>query len=457
MVGSRYVSRCRLRAPTAAAALLLGIAAAGCGKGETKPAAPPPAPAVVAKIAKKNVHVIGEFTARTEAPEDVELRARVEGVLVEQTFEEGKPVKKDQVMFRIDPRTWQSNLEVAKAALTRAEAEHRLANEQTQVLVAKAQLEEAKAGLAKEEQDVNRLTPLVERDAVPRQDLDFAVARRNAANAQVQARDAALQNTTVVERARIDTSKAAVEAAKASVALAELDLSYCTVRAPFDGIASRADVSTGALVGRGEPTLLATVVSTNPIWVNFALSEAEYLAIKRRLGEGKSGESPEMELVLADGSVHAAKGRFLMADSRVDVETGTLNLVAVFPNPDNLLRPNQFGRLRFAVRNVENAVLIPERALVQMQDARAAYVVGEGNVVGVKLLELGERVGSDIIVRKGLEGGETIVVEGTQKVRPGMAITPTDKAPPAREPVKEAPPKPPGDGDAEKAPGKDGR
>ena len=455
MVESR-VTRRHVSAPgVAAAALFLVVCTTGCGKGDVKPPAPPPAPAVVGKIEKRTVAVIGEFTGRTQAEHDVDLRARVEGFLVEQTYEEGRPVKKDQVMFRIDPRTWEANVAVAKSSLAKAEAEHRLALEQTQVLVAKAQLEEAKAGLAKEEQDVARLTPLVERDAVPRQDLDFAVARRNAASAQVQARDAALQNTTVVERARIDQTKAAVEAAKANVALAELDLSYCTVRAPFDGIASRAEVSVGALVGRGEQTLLATVVSTDPIWVNFALSESEYLELRRRLGDGKGKDSPEMELVLADGSVHTAKGRFLLADAKVDVETGTLNLVATFPNPGGFLRPNQFGRLRFAVRTVENAVLIPERALVQMQDARAAYVVGEGNVVGVKMLELGDRVGNDIIVKKGLEGGETIVVEGLQKVRPGMPVAPTDKAPPAEPPGKKPEP-PPGKPDEKKAPDKEG-
>jgi multidrug efflux pump subunit AcrA (membrane-fusion protein) len=139
------------------------------------------------------------------------------------------------------------------------------------------------------------------------------------------------------------------------------------------------------------------------------------------------------------------------------VQTGTLNLVATFPNPGGLLRPNQFARLRFAIRTVEDAVLIPERALVQMQDARAAYVVGEGNVVGVKMLELGARVGNEIIVKKGLAGGETVVVEGLQKVRPGMAVTPTEKAPPAEKPGKggaENEEKKPG---GEKAPGKDGR
>jgi membrane fusion protein (multidrug efflux system) len=457
MVESR-VARHPARAPRAAAvALMIALCPAACGKGEVKPAAPPPSPAVVGKIDKRTVAVIGEFTGRTEAPHDVDLRARVEGFLLEQSYDEGQPVKKDQVMFRIDPRTWQANLAVAKAALAKAEADHSLATEQVQVLVAKAHLAEARADLAKEEQDVARLTPLVERDAVPKQDLDFALARRDAAQAQVQARDAELQNTTIVERVRIDQTQAAVEAAKAQVALADLDLSYCTVRAPFDGIASRAQVSVGTLVGRGETTLLATVVGVDPIWVNFALSEAEYLALKRRLGDGKGRESPEMELVLEDGSVHSAKGKFIMADAKVDVQTGTLNLVAEFANPGLILRPNQFGRLRFAVRTVENAVLIPERALVQMQDARAAYVVGEGNVVGVKMLELGDRVGNEIIVKKGLEGGETVVVEGLQKVRPGMAVTPTDKAPPAEMPGKGAPESPPKKPDQEKPAPKDGR
>src|SRR5262245_16584839 len=307
MVESRVVEQCRrsARGTAVAAALLIALCPGACKKGETKPAAPPPAPAVVGKIEKRNVNVIGEFTARTQAPNDVDLRARVEGFLVEQSYDEGRPVKKDQVMFKIDPRTWEANLQVAKAALAKAEADNRLAKEQVNVLVAKAHLEESKAALAKEEQDVARLTPLVERDAVPKQDLDFAVARRNAAKANVAAREAELQNTTTVERVRIDQTEAALSAAKANVALAELDLSYCTVRAPFDGLASRSDVSIGQLVGRAEPTLLATVVATDPIWVNFALSEAEYLGLKRRLGDGKSKESPEMELVLADGSVHS--------------------------------------------------------------------------------------------------------------------------------------------------------
>src|SRR5262245_57181737 len=309
MVESRVTRRLVSAPGVAAAALLIGLCPAGCGKSDVKPPAPPPAPAVVGKADKRTVQVIGEFTGRTEAPHDVDMRARVEGFLVEQSYDEGRPVKKDQVMFKIDPRTWEANLQVAKAALAKAEADNRLAKEQVNVLVAKAHLEESKAALAKEEQDVARLTPLVERDAVPKQDLDFAVARRNAAKANVAAREAELQNTTTVERVRIDQTEAALSAAKANVALAELDLSYCTVRAPFDGLASRSDVSIGQLVGRAEPTLLATVVATDPIWVNFALSEAEYLGLKRRLGDGKSKESPEMELVLADGSVHSAKGK----------------------------------------------------------------------------------------------------------------------------------------------------
>ena len=219
-----------------------------------------------------------------------------------------------------------------------------------------------------------------------------------------------------------------MEAANASIRQAELNVEYCTVTTPIGGIAGTRQVAPGNLVGQGEATLLTTVSNVNPMRVYVSISERDYLMYQRmrsaRQDEGRRGE---LELILADGSVFPDKGRIIIADRAVDLKTGTLNLVAEFPNPNALLRPGQFGRVRLAATVAENALLVPQKAVTEMQSAKVVYVVGADNKVALRSVTLGDRVGQDYIITEGVKAGERIIVEGLQKARPGGTVNPTEQ------------------------------
>jgi len=203
---------------------------------------------------------------------------------------------------------------------------------------------------------------------------------------------------------------------------AELYLSYCTITSPIDGLIGQRLVSVGNLVGRSEPTLLATVSALDPLRVSFALSEAEYLTVARRMGESTRKPLP-LDLLLADGTVFPHKGLVTIASRAVDEKTGTLTLVAEFPNPQGLIRPGQFGRVRGVIDTAENAILVPQLAVMEQQSAKTVYVVEEGSKVAVRTVVLGERYENMTIVKEGLKPGEQVITEGMQKVRPGMVVT----------------------------------
>ena len=205
-----------------------------------------------------------------------------------------------------------------------------------------------------------------------------------------------------------------------------LNVSYCTITSPIDGLIGQRLVSVGNLVGRGEPTLLATVSALDPLRVSFALSETEYLMVARRVGQSATRPLP-IDLILADGTVFPHKGRVTIASRAVDPKTGTLTLIAEFPNPQGLIRPGQFGRVRGVIDTIENAILIPQIAVMEEQSARTVYVVEPGNKVAVRTVALGERYGNLVIVKEGVKPGELVIVEGLQKVRPGMTVTTTEK------------------------------
>jgi membrane fusion protein (multidrug efflux system) len=291
--------------------------------------------------------------------------------------------------------------------------------------VAAANLEVAMAQLNKTDQDVKRLKPLAEAQAVPQQDYDNALAAQRAARADVEAKKASLNTSKVNQTASIQQAEAAVEAAKASVLQAALNLEYCNITSPIDGIAGTRLVAPGNLVGQGEATLLTTVSNVNPMRVYVSISEREYLQYFKMRSEGKHPGAAQMELILADGSTFPQKGRMIIADRAVDVKTGTLSLIAEFPNPNALLRPGQFGRVKMAATVAENALLVPQKAVTELQSAKVVYVVGADNKVQLRSVTLGDRVGADYIVTEGVKAGERIIVEGLQKVRPGSVVTPT--------------------------------
>jgi membrane fusion protein (multidrug efflux system) len=407
--------------------LVLSLVLVGCGGGEGKKetAGTPPVPVVVTPVIQQTVPIITEFAARTEARDTVELRARVEAFLEGIHFQEGRPVTSGQLLFTLDKRKYEAELQTAKAQLAKAKADLQFAQEKVTVESARANVETAKAELAKADLDVTRLTPLAKENAVPQQDLDNALIQQQVAKANLDSAKANYDNVVLNQKTSVDQALAAVQAGDAAVKNAELDVSYCTIKAPMDGLIGQRLISPGNLVGRGEPTLLATISTLDPLRVSFAISEAEYLKIAARMGNAANKPVP-LDLILADGTVFPHKGKAVIAERAVDEKTGTLTIIAEFPNPERNIRPGQFGRIRGAIDTVKDAVIIPQVAVMEEQSSKTVYVV-EGGKVAIRTVVLGERYGDLVIVKKGVKPGESVITEGLQKVRPGVVVTPQEK------------------------------
>jgi RND family efflux transporter MFP subunit len=410
----------------------------GCDRGDAKaskqaPAAPMPT-VIVAEVPQRTVQVSADFVARTEAVPTVEMRARVPGVLEQVRFREGSEVQQGQVLFVIQPDEYKAALQSARAQLAKADADLTRAKDVSVVARARAQLDQAKAELGKNQADVARYRPLVKEQAIPQQDLDTAVSRETAAVAGVEAAEAALKDTVLNQRTQIQLAEAAVESAKAAVIQADLNLKYTTVESPISGIISKLAVDTGNLVGKSEPTLLATVSQVHPIFADFSVAEAYYLQLVKRipgLGRGEvvpRDRLPTLELVLSDGTVFPHKGRPIFVDRAIDLKTGTIQVRAEFPNPQRTLRPGQFGRVRAVTEEVPDAILVPQIAVQDLQGAKTVLVVGEGDKVALRTLTLREPYREFYIVSAGLKPGERVIIEGIQKARPGMQVKPELRA-----------------------------
>ena len=417
------------------AGILLLYLTTGCHQGDVAaskqapaqaPAGPPPT-VIVAEVPQRTVQLSAEFVARTEAVPTVEIRARVPGMLEDVRFREGSEVGRGQVLFLIQQDEYKAALQSARAQLAKAEADLTRARDVSVIDRARAQLDQAKADLGRARQDVARYRPLAQAQAIPQQDLDTAVSKEQVAAAAVEGAEAALKDTVLSQRTAIQLSEAAVESAKAAVTQAELNLKYTVVASPVAGIVSKLAVDTGNLVGKGEPTLLATVSSIHPMFVDFSIVEADYLRLVKRVpglgrGEVPPGRAPSLELVLADGAVFPHKGRPIFVDRAIDLKTGTIAVRAEFPNPERVLRPGQFGRVRAVTEEVPNAVLVPQAAVQEMQGVKSVLVVGEGDKVALRTVTLREPYEQFYIVSDGLKPGERVVVEGIQKARPGMQV-----------------------------------
>lgn len=415
---------------TTAALLLPALALAittGCSK-KAEPAAQAQAPTpavVVAEVTQKTVPIYSEFVAQTRADETVELRARVEGILQKVYFKEGSPVRRGQLLFTIDKRPFEAALQSARAIEAKATADLAQARQRTDVLQAQAELADAMAVLSKAEQDLARMRPLAKEKAVTELELDAAEAAEKSAKAQVDARRANVTNLEAAVKYTIERAQAEVSAAKARVTQAELDLSYCNIVSPLNGIIGFLNVDEGNLVGRGEATLLATVSKSDPLLVDFNVSEIDYLKLTDPSTVGKRAGKLAYELLLSDESKHPYEGSFKFVDRAVDPQTGTMKVEAVFPNPGSYLRPGQFARVRVAVAERENAILIPQRAVQELQGAKTVMVVDKENKVQVRSVSLGDQSDKYIIVLQGLSAGERVIVEGMQKVRPGSQVNPS--------------------------------
>ena len=371
-----------------ATVILLG--SVGCGKSE-QPQARPPEVEVV-QVEQKDVPIWNEWVGTLDGLVNAQIRPQVTGYLLRQTYQEGSFVRKGQLLFEIDPRTFQVALDQTKAQLANAEQ----------------QLAQAEANQVKAQLDVNRYVPLVKEQAVTQQDLDNAVQANLAAQAQVRA------------------AKAQIDAAKAQVAAAQLNLGFTKIVSLIDGIAGVAQAQIGDLVG---PTGLLTTVSTlDPIKVYFPVSERGYLDYVKENPDAAKRAAQEkqlaLELVLADGSLYPNKGTFSFADRQVDVKTGTLRLQGLFPNPGNILRPGQFARVRAVTKTRRGALLVPQRAMTELQGAYQVAVVSKDNKVEIRPVKVGERVGTEWIIEQGLKPRERVVAEGIQRVRAGMTVNP---------------------------------
>ena len=401
---------------------LVWVVGACSKKDAAHSAAPPPPTVVVEKIDQRTVPIYSEYVGQTRAEETVELRARVEGILQKVYFREGSPVRRGQLLFTIDKRPFEANVQSAKAALAKSVADLAQAKQRTDVLKAQAELADAEATHSKTTQDLARVVPLAKEKAVTELELDAATAAEKSAKANVDAKQANLTNLEASVKYTIERAQAEVSAAQARVIQAQLDLSYCDIYSPINGVIGFLQVDEGNLVGRSDATLLATVSLSNPLLVDFNVSEVEYLKLASRDNPGSRAGKVQFQLILSDDSVHPEPGTFKVLDRSVDPATGTMKVEASFPNPSSYLRPGQFARVRVAVAEKENAILVPQKAIQELQGAKTVMVVDAQNKVQVRTVRLGEKADNYYIVLDGLNAGERVIVEGMQKARPGSEV-----------------------------------
>jgi RND family efflux transporter MFP subunit len=381
-------------------AVVLALGLSGCKKA-APPALPPPVVEVVtvaAANAPSSTGIIGQL----DSPQNVEVRARVEAFVDKMLFTEGTEVKEGDPLFKLDDKPYKEQLAAAQGMLA-----------------------QAKASLNKYDKDVARLTPLAEKRAIPQQDLDNALAS-------------------------VEVGKAGVLSAQADMESAQLNLGYCDVRSPISGLIGAKQVSIGELVGKGEPTLLATISTLDPIWFYCSVSEVDYLKAESKISTtGRKMADLPVTLLLADGSEHADKGKFVFIDRAVDIKTGTLRVRVEFPNRAKLLRPGMFARIRVDLGVRPDSIVIPERAIVELQGKNFVWVIGPDDKATQRAIKVGDPVAGGVLILEGLKSGDRIVVEGLQKVREGAPVKPltaeemktaaqaaapaTAEAPPAKE------------------------
>jgi len=355
-----------------AAAVAAAVLTTACKESEAAKAPPPPPGVVVAAVVQHDEPVRREWIGTTQGDVNAEIRPKVDGYLLRRVYTEGSYVRAGQLLFEVDARQSQAQLQQAQANLAQAEA-----------------------NLAKADRDVARYEPLAAQRAISQQELDNARSAQQAARATAGALRAAVDN-------------------------ARLNTSWTRVTAPVSGIAGIANAQVGNLVS--PQTVLTTVSKVDPIRVNFPISEQEYLHYQR----DAAMRGAELELILADGTVFPHKGRIALSGREVDVKTGTITVVGIFPNPGNLLRPGQFAKVRATTGVTRGALLVPQRAVNELQGLQQVAVIGPGNVAEVRPVKVGARSGSLWIIEEGLKPGERVVVEGFSRVKDGQPVTPKE-------------------------------
>ncbi len=366
-------------------AQVLAIGSAGCGKKQEAAPAAPPEVKVVAAV-QQDVPITREWVGQTIGAVDIEIRARVAGWLKSLNFKEGTEVKAGTLLYTIDTSELEQSV---------AEAKGRLAQAQTL--------------LSRAESDVNRYTPLAAAGAVSQRDLERALAEAG-------------------------SRKGEVEAAQASLNLAEINMGYATIAAPVDGLIGISAARVGDFVGRPpNPVILNTISRIDSIHVRFSITEQQYLELaRRRQADAKTAEERtqrELQLILADGTQYPLPGHITLTQRQVDPATGTLQFEASFPNPNRILRPGQFAKIRAVVDEQKNALVVPSRAITELQGQSLIYTVGKDGKVAMHRVDLGPQAGSLTVIASGIAAGDQVIVDGLQKVRPDMAVTTVPFAP----------------------------
>lgn len=399
-----------------AAAVLVATAltTASCTR-STAAAGPPPPPDIeVAPVEQRDIPIYREWIGTLDGMVNAAIRAQVTGYLLTQKYSEGSFVRKGQLLFEIDPRPFQAAVDQAQGQLAQANAQ--LTQAKAQLLLAQAQLTSAEANQRRTQLDEDRYIPLAKQQAITQQDLDDATQNNLSSKAQVEAAKAQVETA----KAQIQASGAAVESAKAALETARVSLGFTRLTSPIDGIAGVAQTQVGNLVSPASNTV-TTVSTLDPIKVNFTVSEQEYLNFTRR-------DTPmnrlQLELILGDGTVYSHKGKFAFADREVNQDTGAIQLTGLFPNPGNALRPGQYGRVRAAIATIAGALLVPQRAVTELQGSYQVAAVDSANEVSVETVKVGDRVGSMWVISDGLRPGQRVIAEGVQKVLPGIRVNP---------------------------------
>jgi RND family efflux transporter MFP subunit len=400
----------------AAALLTLALlTAAACTTKTSASTSPPPPEVQVSVVEQRDVPVYHEWIGTLDGLVNAAIRAQVTGYLLTQNYSEGSFVRKGQLLFEIDPRPFQAALDQAEGQLSVARGQ--LAQAKSQLVQAQAQLAQSVADQGRTQLDEDRYTPLAKQQAITQQEMDNAVQNNVAAKAKTEAGKAGVETA----KAQIEASNAAVESAQAAVQAAKVNISFTHLTAPIDGVVGQAQVQVGNLVSPSSG-VITTVSTLDPIKANFTVGEQEYLNLTR--GGGNDLAKLQLELILADGSTYPQKGKFSFADRQVNQNTGAIQLTGLFPNPGNRLRPGQYGRVRAAVGTSTGALLIPQRAVTELQGNYQVAVLDGANKVTVETVKIGDRAGSMWVITEGLKPGQRVVVEGIQKAVSGTTVTP---------------------------------
>jgi len=395
------------------------VVAARCSK--TQIVQPSPPEVQVVQVEQKDVPIYSEWIGTLDGMVNAEIKAQVTGYLLKQDYSEGSFVRKGQLLFEIDARPLQAALDQANGDLAKAEGQ--LAQADAQLLQANAQLAQAEANQGKTQLDVNRFVPLAKEKAITDQELDNAVQSNLAAKALVKAANAGVETA----KAAILAAKAQVKTAKAAVQTAQLNLGFTKITSLIDGVAGVARAQVGDLVSPSGQAL-TTVSTVDPIKVYFTASEQEWLDWNRRFPTEASRVAERkllpLELILANGNTYSHEGFIYFSDREVNQSTGTIRIAGTFPNPENILRPGGYGRIRAATNIREGALLVPQRAVTELQGNYQVAVVGTDNKVSIRTVKVGNLTGNMWIIEEGLKPGERVVAEGVQKVHAGALVNP---------------------------------